>query len=269
MRFTQAAAQNDPFELRPVFDTLSSAADLEAEVRREGDPIERNIREQYRHVPQSARGRLPYAVFARKLRKEVERAGLDSLLNPFAATVIDHVRPTMLAKLQNDVGILSLTERPDNMAMWAHYAANHGGLLFEFNAEHVWFSRQRSANDEFYRLRQVRYTDLAESVSTFRELDNRVLFTKQPEWAYEAEWRILAPIVEAAEVLNTAPDPTYLFDLDPEALCGVVVGARSSSDLAATVITIIRAEPPLAHVEVRRALLDPVRPTVRYELLHG
>jgi hypothetical protein len=46
-----------------------------------------------------------------------------------------------LAKLQRDVqsdmdkaGILSLTERPDNLLMWGHYASSHTGICLEFAA---------------------------------------------------------------------------------------------------------------------------------------
>ncbi|MDK2759992.1 MAG: DUF2971 domain-containing protein [Sphingopyxis sp.] len=86
------------------------------------------------------------------------------------------------------VGVLSLTERPDDMLMWAHYANSHKGYCLEFDATILPLSLA-------YR---VAY---AKQRPTFRIFDPdrndliaRTLLHKADFWAHECEWRMVHPI---------------------------------------------------------------------------
>ena len=100
-------------------------------------------------------------------------------------------------------GILSLSERRDDILMWSHYANGHRGLCLGFAA---------SDNDPFFaRALPVVYS-AAQPVFDPRDDDFRasekVVLTKSEHWSYEREWRITetrgkGPYVFPAEALTT------------------------------------------------------------------
>jgi hypothetical protein len=82
--------------------------------------------------------------------------------------------------LRNRLGILCLTERPDNHLMWVHYARNHTGLVLGFNARAPFFQEDNRV------LRKVVYHS---GPKVFAEADVSVCFYKSDQWKYEREWR--------------------------------------------------------------------------------
>jgi hypothetical protein len=151
------------------------------------------------------------------------------------------------------IGILSLTETPNNQAMWAHYGDNHRGFVLGFDTANEYFHRQRSDKDEFNHLRRVRYLDRpCRDVSLIELSGNDVFFTKGSDWAYEREWRTITPLQSD---LSKAPadDEVVLFDYPASALCEVIVGARSSATLRLQLTECLKSDASLAHVKVREA----------------
>jgi len=105
------------------------------------------------------------------------------------------------------VGVLSLTERPDNMLMWAHYANSHKGYCLEFDA----------TIPPLLLAYRVAY---AEQRPTFRVFDPdkadiiaRTLLHKAAFWKHEREWRMVRP----AEI---GP-----IEFPPQALKAIILGA--------------------------------------------
>lgn len=94
---------------------------------------------------------------------------------------------TELQSLANRVGVLCLTEAPDNVLMWSHYAAGHTGVCLKF---------RRRDSRFFERAQQVRYVDSqppirpTDPIAVGFEIMARLL-TKTTAWAYEREWRIV------------------------------------------------------------------------------
>jgi hypothetical protein len=76
------------------------------------------------------------------------------------------------------VGMLCLCEAPDNLVMWSHYADRHEGICFEFDTQYEPFAR--AINVRYERERP-------------RPEYNATIFTKQLDWGYEREWRVLRP----------------------------------------------------------------------------
>jgi hypothetical protein len=83
-------------------------------------------------------------------------------------------------RLRNRLGILCLTERPNNHLMWVHYARNHSGFVLGFDARASFFCEDKRL------LRGVTYQAKPKVLS---EADIDVCFYKSNEWAYEQEWR--------------------------------------------------------------------------------
>lgn len=83
-------------------------------------------------------------------------------------------------RLRNRLGILCLSERPDNHLMWVHYARKHTGFVLGFDASADFF------HEDSRILRKVIYQD---GPSVLPEPDLTACFHKSKEWTYEQEWR--------------------------------------------------------------------------------
>jgi hypothetical protein len=114
IRFSQPAAFNDPFELRPALRTVIS---------------ERGAEEQ----------------FERHSKKHPEIQPLRSPILAEMKHLSERGTPVMHAHLvkglNESLGILSLTRQPDSLCMWAHYANAHQGFVIEFDERHPWFQK--------------------------------------------------------------------------------------------------------------------------------
>lgn len=69
------------------------------------------------------------------------------------------LKKNLFDMLGGSLGILSLSELPYNLLMWAHYAANHTGFVIEFDDKHPWFWAKLAETDEFRHLRKVSCLD--------------------------------------------------------------------------------------------------------------
>lgn len=82
-------------------------------------------------------------------------------------------------------GVCSLTEKNDDILMWAHYADGHRGFCLEFDTSFVPFN-------ELY---QVKYQDQIPTfnpIRLFRDVEEamQIFTTKFTAWSYEKEWRL-------------------------------------------------------------------------------
>jgi hypothetical protein len=83
----------------------------------------------------------------------------------------------------------------------------------------------------------------------------RAFLVKSPEWISEQEWRMLAPLADATQVIPSL-QPIALFEFPAAAIVELVVGARSSSQLRADIEGILEAEPQYSRVQLKCAVLD-------------
>ena len=113
--------------------------------------------------------------------------------------------PRMTQEMADDLGILSLSEKRNNIVMWSHYANSHQGFCLEFDISKAPFGSAHPV-----RYQQKRLYDLSAVHTNAKTL----LLTKYKDWRYEEEWRIIA---EKGGV-------TYPFP--PDALTGVIFGCR-------------------------------------------
>ena len=91
-----------------------------------------------------------------------------------------------LAAMRTVHGVYCLSERHDNVQMWAHYADGHRGVCLEMDGPEV----SNSA-------REVQYVDTLPVIDYFahspEEVARIAMLSKQSNWAYEKEWRIIEP----------------------------------------------------------------------------
>jgi hypothetical protein len=125
---------------------------------------------------------------------------------------------------------------------------------------HPWFDRRRTPQDEFYHLRQVVYVCERPVHAAMVEMDSEDVFlTKKDDWAYEKEWRVIAPVQDADNVLGVVDDAVYLFSFPPECVISVVLGNRMRIEDRKQLLALVGTDERYRHVKVREVLLDEPR----------
>ncbi|KZN14449.1 hypothetical protein OA79_06210 [Marinomonas sp. TW1] len=106
-------------------------------------------------------------------------------------------------------GVISLTESPDNLLMWSHYAEDHQGIVIEldidqldpfqlFNVAHIATSSDAMFDKVNYR--KKRPYDGSFLATSVQEIAKYYYLTKSDEWMYEKEWRYIIPFTSANRV---------------------------------------------------------------------
>jgi len=249
IRFTQPGEFNDPFEARPAFGP-ALISDEQA-----NDAIERGIEHALDQVlasPEVAellrRAGPPTAAGSGLDPRTALRTFLaDSLklpdfhathfgfvrkvLEPIATGVLRDVWPQ---KMDENVGLLCLSERADSVLMWGHYADCHKGLVLGFDSESPFFSKKRGPNDEFGHLRKVVYQQERPTIDfTIRDsgkLSAMMFHTKSGDWGYEREWRMMRVLTDCTNRIDSSPFPICLFEFQRECLREIIIGMRMSQE---------------------------------------
>lgn len=132
-------------------------------------------------------------------------------------------------ELSRDIPMFCLSETPNNVLMWSHYAQNHTGVCLEFNGRSPVFT---------YAVKVLYRSKRAVINLGLPRPDGDALIpamTKSKDWRYEKEWRI----IEA----GTKPGLRQ-FPLDT--LTGIILGERiSNADRARVMDWHARREPKL------------------------
>jgi hypothetical protein len=146
-------------------------------------------------------------------------AGLDKLNDPFEATYsiapiegfIEFVESLVgpeasLAKVKESLqqalasianaGVFSLAARSDDLKLWSHYASNHTGFCVGYEVEKL-EKFNSDAHYSNYKI-QIEYSEtpatlglndvIGRNIAAFLQ---KTIGTKHPEWAHEAETRII------------------------------------------------------------------------------
>lgn len=162
------------------------------------------------------------------------------------------------------LGVLCLSARPDISALWAHYAANHTGLVIQFNTKHPFFGsyvpKKKWFRDhyELFQLRPVKYAAAVPPLqATPEQTLERIIFTKGRDWSYEQEWRVCRPLYDRDRLVRRkeCPNfPAYMFLLPPTAISAVIFGPRTpESRYISTIAGSVRHR----HIEFYKANVDP------------
>ncbi|WP_421261378.1 DUF2971 domain-containing protein [Aeromonas jandaei] len=155
-------------------------------------------------------------------------------------------------KIKNDLGVLSLTECPLNLLMWAHYADEHKGVVVELDYTHESLFKISSGGKEFSTLKAVKYQNEKVAGVPFPDKVVESLLTKSPEWEYEKEWRFIRTL----NLLNEVKPDIYIQKLDPKVIKRVIFGARFPGDRLSE-ITEFTDRTEFSHVKLEKAMLIP------------
>jgi hypothetical protein len=283
IRVTQAAALNDPFELKPHFEIFAedepmkqiflsdselsegfeTACSMAAEIideigklfpsedaKQELDEIKRN---------------LPPPDVLRQQAKEEYPAVVEELVR-MSKGYTPYLRNVLLTQYSEVIGILSLTEKCDHLLMWAHYANNYKGFVIEFDEKHELFNPQRFPAGSFGGLRKVEYSDIRPTNHSLMEMTPEDIFLiKSKEWEYEQEWRMLANLEDGNDIILKAngkvvldPDglPIYLCPIPPSCIKGIIFGSRVTDENKEAISNILSSDQRYSHVKKYWSVLD-------------
>lgn len=192
MYFNTPGQLNDPFEFEPVFDLNCTEDSWMTAI--ESEIIENNP-----------------AWSEAQIKRELLR--LKDRHYPPLSDDIDRFREGYRKRLSR-VGVFSASERWDSITMWSHYADEHRGLCIEINPQAL------PTNIEFHPVRYKKHRPIINLFSDRSRANSIVSSTKNEEWGYEQEWRIL---------LEAPPDKAGFpreVDLPDGLIAGVILGAR-------------------------------------------
>lgn len=235
LRCSPATVLNDVFELTTNFVAWARDEELRAIVAKDWPThLAAAFNEEFRK-----RGLSREAVMAIPGAQELFDAILKQIADPtpIMNSIMDEMLPTLnetaTAKFSEMVGVVSFTEYPASLLMWAHYGAKHAGFVIEYDPTHQWFDRRRGPNDEFQWLRPVRYQQQRAALVAVDSSGEDLLLTKSDDWKYEQEWRVLQPIagchVRGHDSQNGVP--VHAVQVPRDAIKDVIVGARMTDAL--------------------------------------
>jgi tetratricopeptide (TPR) repeat protein len=193
---------------------------------------------------------------------------------------VQGLQESLLFGQRKNSGVLCLTERPDSLLMWAHYAQNHEGFVIGFNTDHTFFAKDSYTTG----LCKVRYASKRPTLP--RHLYEQTLgrqprinshgminafivrgddfspdtptedyrFVKSQEWEYEREWRLLRALRPPYfAIKNASGHPVLLFPFPHAIVHSIIIGCRGFSVLYPTIKEFLDAEPSYRHVQIMSA----------------
>lgn len=254
IRFTQPHAFNDPFELKPSVSAFCTEQYIKESLNLSFSKI---IAEQYLELPVEVRCIITPETFSAiaESRKSEVFEGVKNM----AIDVTPLAEKMLHDGFEKHVGVLSLTESPNNLLMWAHYANSHQGFVVEFEPSHMFFDQRKTEKDDLRHIRKIQYAG-SRPQHVLTEVQNMGEFLiKSTDWAYEQEWRMLAALADADVRIEETPNDIYLFRLPFDAIKSVRIGARASAQTRECVISLLRKNPELSHVAIFEMQIDSER----------
>lgn len=149
-------------------------------------------------------------------------------------------------KLLPGIRMFCVAERPDNLLMWAHYAKDHTGAVFEFLS-------LPEEDNPLSVARPIIYAETPPPLFTERELLDDILslqkfdvnelykryaYCKSNHWSYENEWRVWYPTILA---------PESLYDDMPiraSEFSKLIIGCKATNSFVSDAVSLTRSNFP-------------------------
>lgn len=245
IRFTQPQAFNDPFELKPQISSIASPLRFEEHLNTNFQAI---LREEYEKLPHHVKMALPFSAFVQFA--ESKREELLGGIKELAKQATPLLEKMLHEGFERHIGIFSVTESPNNLLMWAHYANSHQGFVIEFDSTHHFFDQRKSEEDELRHLSKVIYSENRPNLQLAQINSINEFLVKSNVWAYEEEWRILFALSDAENKIENNPYDIHLFKVPFDAIRAVLIGARATPETRKHIESVISSNTKLAHVKL-------------------
>lgn len=263
IRYSQPVAFNDPFEAKPHYIGIADEALLLKAYR---NRFRRDLHLMYETLEEDIRTQLSREEFLQFCdawqpeADEIFRMVLQNEAMPKAKNMMHEA-------FGGGIGVLSLSEVNDNLLMWAHYAQGHTGFVLEFDETNPFFGGVKLSSDELWGLHKVRYADDRPETNVSDLNMAAILMTKGKVWEYEREWRAFRPLNQAADKKDAQPYPVYLFNLPPNCVQSVLLGARMPIERREILIEAVRNDSEYSHVKLVEATIDEGKYALRLRTL--
>jgi hypothetical protein len=154
-------------------------------------------------------------------------------------SMIDAVFDTADARLDELVdgplartGILSLSEIPDNRALWSVYADGGSGFALEVDAQHPFFLAPQKNGSLRNRLTKVSYRD--DRVPDMWTNPYYLFAVKHTEYSFEREWRLIRSVDDCDERAISPGNSIYTLPVPKGVITSIIFGHRwSDADIRA------------------------------------
>lgn len=178
-----------------------------------------------------------------------------------------------IRRMMSRFGVLCLTEKPDNLLMWSHYADEHRGLCVGFHPH----------GSPFELLYPVTYVDEIPEIDFLSQDEDRhtkhfhaAICHKASCWSYEREWRAINGVLDEgmrARAMRRIGDHAYrqlierqmgpgLIPFDNRCIRMVIFGHRAAPEFVAETMAVIKG---LGHkIDTYRAVAVPDRYAVMF-----
>lgn len=221
IRFTQPDFLNDPYECHLTLDRNALMADYR--------------KHRKAHSPEMADDQLNQSV-----EMAEDQLVIDALL---------HYREMRLS-----FGIVSLTEDPLQLLMWAHYGDEHRGVVVELDISHQAIRPSSNGGDSYSGIEKVTYSKDKVFGMPMPDTMIDVLSRKSPEWAYEREWRLIRTL----NLTRRATPDVFVVDFDLSAVKSVYLGARFPAERLEEMTQLLKANGG-SHIKLWKVDIAPHR----------
>ncbi len=162
----------------------------------------------------------------------------EQIVSNLAMKPIAEIEKELEATYRNnleEIGVFSFAGTPRSILMWSHYARDHTGICFQFEAARDFSTLSRALQVEY----SSEYPEI-NWVNRFPDSLGKVMLRKHEGWSYEREQRIVR-----------VGDAHKYLEFDPRALVGIILGCRITTDSRGAIAELLE--------ERRRANMPPIR----------
>jgi hypothetical protein len=226
LRFTQAAALNDPYECLAAFPDMTDE-------QLSGDLLSSALKTINFQQTDSEEDK---SIKLGQISLAMSRLGSMGKNAPtlYRKFIIDFNQ----ARINKGLGILSLSRRWDSALMWSHYTNTYAGFCVGFRKDHSYFDEIDDGQLRRSSLLPVKYSD-KRPVIPQRQADAPgldIFLTKSKDWAYEEEDRLLALLREADKTIDGKPFPIHLFRIPSDSISEIILGHNAPEKLRVDVL---------------------------------
>lgn len=276
IRFTQPASFNDPFEAFPYFKQLAPVEHIDAYLKESGwdeSKIEEFLKESWsKQLKENPHINTSFDSVKNRMMSMMNQSrpfmnqffrNFMSMQDPFSRKLaID----ALLGAMNKEIGILSLTEKNDNLLMWSHYSSNHSGFVIEFDEDHHFFNQRSNEKEIRKHLKKVRYSSERPEVTLFNpsltndeNMDNwvnNIFWVKSTHWVYEQEWRMIYTLRDCQKIVPSTPYDIYLFPFPKKCIRKVYLGCKIQPNISDAIQNLLATDKDYSHVKINRAVIN-------------
>lgn len=295
IRFTQPSEFNDPFELNPYFKSIGDSKFIDTHIDDlgwDGEHVEKISGEKAKHLLKEVLDEIRDQHNSTMSEDQIEKIlGIkpEQMIKNTFKNLMYHYKPLitssvgsmlkletpeyrqfMLQALKNamnrEIGVLSLTEKPCNLLMWAHYANCHEGFVIEFDEKHSFFDQRTKPEELRGHLIKVRYSKQRPEIILYdtnltdsENLDNWInnfLCVKSDHWEYEQEWRMFYTLRDCKNRIKNENHEICLVSVPIECIKGIILGCNISEESKQNIIALLKSNDNYSHIKLSHIELD-------------